>query len=993
MRTINSDRPKEMGYDDFMSNIDLSYKQDALRVTYDLESTPNLFTSAMIHDNGLSLMFFGDQQFSDLTDDELRSQMIDFGKKPDTLTSLKKQSYDELDYTVMRYHTGDAESIRQLSNDLLTILTCQPLKQDAKYATNPVRFTEYAGWNSYKYDLSLMVLIKLAADVMKEKLTPQYIRELSNLIIRYDGPPWGFANYVEAETAGAIQATMYKMLFNLAVWSDGHIDWAKVAKSDESGNEALLPPGLKKEMARFGMDIIIDESVADNNEKIWTDEERRYLVEYNFNDVLGTKDTGHHPALEGGLITRDIVREMYPYTSAKHTPVDKLNRWTPPERDATAANIAGLVLIGPRRIKPKDWDAVSYTFPVPDPKNPGQTKTVDLLEHINETEEFVHPYFNEFFGHFRGKDTSRLWDDMQVKAAQPVTHQSTMNLPYYKDGKPIDCYIRVSTGGAHGSVMAGLRNKTEEEVRAWIKTDPALKLNEKPTIDMVNILHADWSSFYPVMASKMKLYETSEGQDRYSGIINYRFKLKDRAGELWQAGLADTEEYHETQDLQMGLKFVLNNATGAGNTHNKYALLPVDNKTLSMRLVGNMLIWALGQRLAQAGAFIISTNTDGLYFSNLSMETAQQIIDGYIEDYGMDVDPEPINRMINRDTSNRIEYHGNDKDPENVTNPSTVGGILRHGTGLKFNDGSIGQNVTYPLIAVNAVLHYMKDLDWLTKPYDESVIRDYITSIAQSGEHIHAWYHVYVGSNNRRLLVDGQLSQRINRVVFTKNGSTLTSQGNRKLSQADGVHVWNQLVEGVDPKDITHEDGTPVQFSGFFKDVIESGEFTLDNLDFGKKAQNEEKVDFYVPRGQAKEVITLQEFKDQTLRLDANGKAAGKDLIYFNEKTGLYDVIKAWKFQAITGYTSNIGEVLNTAEELRNFDHSNLDIDAYVRWAENILDNWKVTGDIPQIGLEQCDDKVVKVAKKVRVTRKSQEIDVIRRMYGLEELSGKTIYA
>ena len=59
--------------------------------------------------------------------------------------------------------------------------------------------------------------------------------------------------------------------------------------------------------------------------------------------------------------------------------------------------------------------------------------------------------------------------------------------------------------------------------------------------------------------------------------------------------------------------------TGAGNQHNPYALLPVDNKTLSMRLVGNMLIWCLAQRVTQAGGYIISTNTDGIYFANISL--------------------------------------------------------------------------------------------------------------------------------------------------------------------------------------------------------------------------------------------------------------------------------------------------------------------------------------------------------------------------------------
>src|SRR5699024_11787307 len=66
-----------------------------------------------------------------------------------------------------------------------------------------------------------------------------------------------------------------------------------------------------------------------------------------------------------------------------------------------------------------------------------------------------------------------------------------------------------------------------------------------------------------------------------------------------------------------------------------------------------MLIWYLEQRITQAGAYVIATNTDGIFLTNVSMEQAEQIARDYVEDYGMDVEPEPIDRFINRDTSDR----------------------------------------------------------------------------------------------------------------------------------------------------------------------------------------------------------------------------------------------------------------------------------------------------------------------------------------------------
>ena len=52
---------------DRVKKVHLLYKDNALRVTYDIESTPDLFTLAMIHNDSFGLMFFGDEQFHDIS--------------------------------------------------------------------------------------------------------------------------------------------------------------------------------------------------------------------------------------------------------------------------------------------------------------------------------------------------------------------------------------------------------------------------------------------------------------------------------------------------------------------------------------------------------------------------------------------------------------------------------------------------------------------------------------------------------------------------------------------------------------------------------------------------------------------------------------------------------------------------------------------------------------------------------------------------------------
>ena len=77
--------------------IDFSYKENPLKVTYDIESTPNLFTLAMIHEKALTLMIFGDEQFNDLDHDDLVRQMKDFAGKKINMRMLGIKSVDDLD--------------------------------------------------------------------------------------------------------------------------------------------------------------------------------------------------------------------------------------------------------------------------------------------------------------------------------------------------------------------------------------------------------------------------------------------------------------------------------------------------------------------------------------------------------------------------------------------------------------------------------------------------------------------------------------------------------------------------------------------------------------------------------------------------------------------------------------------------------------------------------------------------------------------------------
>lgn len=935
--------------------IDFSYKKNALKIYYDIESTPNAFTLAMIHDNAMNLMFYGDKQFTDtLTDKELIENLNIFKKKDSVLKFLTNKDPNTIETNVYRYYIDDSDSISRLQADLTKIALCRPLESDVKYADEQTQFCEYHSWNGSGYDLPLIIFVKLMATRLKTGLTPLVIRKLSNMVIKLNKLKNKDAKdkLILKGTGGYIHPQTFKQNLNMALWADGHIDWAILSKGvEEDGTEDddKLPSPLKREGAKLGMDVIMDDSVIDDTPKTWTKEDKDNLIDYNFNDVLILKVIAELNKF--ALEVRDVVREMYPYTSARFVPPEKLAKWTPPARDMTSANLAALVLIGPKRIKPTDYSFVRYEFPLPDGK--GNFVKRDLLEYICEKEKFVHPYMKQFFEYFRGKDTSKYEDNERIKKNQPLTKGAKINIPYYRDGKPIDSYIRISSGGAHGAVMASLSKMTETEILKWILSDKGANKKEKVTVDVENVLHIDFTSYYPFLILKLAIFMTSEGVDRYADMIDKRVDIKkdiplDKATWLQEHIIANL--------MQLGLKLMLNSPSGKANTHSEYSLLPLDNKILSMRLIGNMHIWVLAQRLAQEGAYIISTNTDGLYICNMSMEKATEIVNGYIADYGMDVEPELMSRLINRDVSNRIEFVNG--------HIVGIGGTLAAGnTNFKMKPEFLGKNISYPLAVLDTAIKYMEQEDWLIKPYDKSFVINHLEKLKANDDLTNnIWSQIYQGSKARYLTLNDKKCQKINRVMLTKDGDLL---GNKLLSfpTNDEIKQITNEINNVE-KNITE-----IPLEKFFENTL----FTQNIDNISKLVWIEEKKDthkqkYWKPLNY--KVIPDKLPSDQKHRLG-----------YFNEEEQTYLPIKLWKDGKISGYPSNRGTLCNTLESLENFNKETLDIDSYVKWVESILDNWKVTGDIPEIGLVKCDDTVIEKAKKIRVTKEMQDKIFIEELY------------
>lgn len=981
------------------NTITFDYKKEARRVYYDIESLPSLFTCTFFDGKVATLWFFGSHVYDDVTDDEISNAFASYMKDEYHRIALGLKNDDKCNIVLNRFYVGNKNDTGRLRIEIAKMLSCQALSTDVNKG-----FTEYASWNGFNYDLPMMVLIKHVMGNVYDghEFEPYDIRRLSDTMVQYDGNFRQIGAYLHDKfglnDGMYVEPSSFKLEMNTALWYDGHIDIAKILKTtNEDGEEAKFPPGLKLQKARRGGDIMADDEVAHSEkDRVLSKEGLFDFLKYNLDDVAYTRWEGETKDATDRLNVRDIVREMYPYTSARATKNSDLQYKQPLERDCTEASLSARALRGENLVKMVDYDGVDYTFPVPDGN--GGFKNVDYLDYIMETEEYVPNDFYRFFDFWRGVD-NRTWEGLKAAKRRAVKLKvcsvrkstsgegkggATLNIPYYRksdDGKyiPIDSYIRVSTGGAHGSLFSGLHKLDEKQAHEWSMVDKDLKGKEKnehiPTLDLLNVVHADATSFYPYLCKKKQVFIGADGIDRYSLMYDRRVEIKEQLSKYPDTTLW-TPEQISMNNSQKGLKMQLNAPTGKANSHSEYAMLPLDNKILSMRLIGNMTIWLIAQRMVYAGGYIVSTNTDGIYVANISMERAQEVLDDITRLYGIPVEPELMERFINRDVSNRFELMPDHSPDGHKWKVNKIGGTFRSANKLVFNDTEHGHSVTYPLAVGNAVVRYMvEDEDWLKKPYDKQRMVNIYNDIKENSTAI-AWCQIYNGTRARHLLIDGKSEQKVSRVVLTTDGCEILETAVRTIDLTSAFNIWNMCCKskkGTRLKDI--ESLYDIHFSDECRNVLCSDvKFVF------YKAPESKRYDaiFKMPKQPTGVFESKKEF-------DAWRKA---DSIFVNamayrDTNGNFQLIKVWKEKVVSGYpTGAKGRVLNLAKELNDFDLNTLDDAAYMEWIESELSRWKVGANLTKNGeLEMITFNDDLVDTTIKLTKAEQSYKIISDMY------------
>lgn len=378
------------------------------------------------------------------------------------------------------------------------------------------------------------------------------------------------------------------------------------------------------------------------------------------------------------------------------------------------------------------------------------------------------------------KNYREKYPNIPVYSMSDIEKAST-TLPYFDgEGKPTSCFVQFSIGGIHGAEynqklynhhmeqwqktaddMAEAKRQfpnpvdlrkakkitmpdgRELEYTVFLKSglkiadsqykdidtkkpnlftvskNGSTKLNKKYMYtSAAQSNHQDFTSYYPCLLMAMEAFiNKGLGYDRYEEIFN----LKQKYGKLMKDTSFSAEEIARYKILREGTKLVLNSASGTADAVFENNIR-VNNQIISMRIIGQLLTWHIGQAEAYHGAKLISTNTDGLY-SVMDSTINNEILERESKNIGVEIELEPL-YLISKDTNNRIEMtdaHG--------TILSTSGGTLGC-----YNGPTPTKALSHPAIIDWALTKYLikaanrEEDTGLDKPFNPEVGREILTS-------------------------------------------------------------------------------------------------------------------------------------------------------------------------------------------------------------------------------------------------------------------------
>lgn len=164
--------------------------------------------------------------------------------------------------------------------------------------------------------------------------------------------------------------------------------------------------------------------------------------------------------------------------------------------------------------------------------------------------------------------------------------------------------------------------------------------------------HEDFTSYYPCMLMNMEAFRNEMlGEDRYV----QQFNNKTEFGGIMKDKSRPKSERDFYSTMREGTKLILNSASGAADTAYD-TNIRMNNVIISMRIIGQLFTWRIGQAQTLEGFKITSTNTDGLYAvcDDSNRALCRSILEREAKSIGVGIEPEAM-RLISKDANNRVE--------------------------------------------------------------------------------------------------------------------------------------------------------------------------------------------------------------------------------------------------------------------------------------------------------------------------------------------------
>lgn len=288
---------------------------------------------------------------------------------------------------------------------------------------------------------------------------------------------------------------------------------------------------------------------------------------------------------------------------------------------------------------------------------------------------------------------------------------------YVKDIDGNDVKIRTFLKSTSTKKQAEWRIYPEPEL--FKKKNGILKVNGKYTYVSVGASqHEDFTSYYPLLLTRLEVFKNPErgaNVDPYYGLFEQRYAKKKEARNMMLS-----ESVRQLADLvQDAMKLLLNSATGAADATFDNNIR-MNNAIISMRIIGQLFAWRIGQAQTLVGARVPSTNTDGLYTMDLDAETNEKVLNEVAEAMYIGIEPEPLDRFVTKDSNNRLEI-------ERGEIGSAKGGTLNSWGGPEPT-----QSLDHPAAVDRALAYYLKDHpNPANTPFDYELGRQSFAKIVQ----------------------------------------------------------------------------------------------------------------------------------------------------------------------------------------------------------------------------------------------------------------------